>query len=448
MRKTWVVITALAMSALPVLGQEAAPESEPGSRTWSWRARTEVRANYRNSEDERLPLRFPFPPDFIPAGQTQVFLQTVDPGSHVELSVANVQFDVAYGDFLGARAKIHLTDKYRRNPTSDDRMIDADELFLRVGTKPELLERPAGTSYFAQIGKFPKMERQPLRLLESYGLNATTFNRFEDTQLMAGGTVGRNLYWRVQLSNGNPVFFRDYNALAGDNGTDERRPPNPQPKLNSGFPTLYDAEVEDLVINTSHMELGEGLGYRWQRADGRLGFDAILYHYRRELADAVDLTGTFYKGDLALLDGVGGIGLPFRGDTKQEWGGRVYGEWHNLTVIGQATKQNLAGLYRRGYELEAGYSFPLNFGPRIGGESLVQFIQPAGRVSGIKTYFRGPSTFVAPSVWWPWSKYDGGVRVGFAKGIDLTVEYSDHSITAARKFNMRETLVTVRWRRG
>ena len=79
---------------------------------------------------------------------------------------------------LAARAKVHVQAKHRRNPTTTDKQIDADELWVRIGVKPELLERPKGTSLFVQAGKFPKMERQPLRLLESYGLAATSFNRF------------------------------------------------------------------------------------------------------------------------------------------------------------------------------------------------------------------------------------------------------------------------------
>ena len=33
--------------------------------------------------------------------------------------------------------------------------------------------------------------------------------RAQGTQLLVGGTVGKNLYWRLQAANGNPIFFRD-----------------------------------------------------------------------------------------------------------------------------------------------------------------------------------------------------------------------------------------------
>src|SRR5688500_16541221 len=168
------------------------------------------------------------------------------------------------------------------------------------------------------------MERQPVRLLESYGVASTAFNRFEDVQLLVGGSLGRNLYWRAQASNGNPVFFRDVNALAGDNGISELLQPNPDPELKSGFPILYDAEVEDYFFDTSEMEVGAGLGYRWNRSAGDGGFDALLFHYQRNLADEVDIEGTFYGGDIDLLNGARGISLPLDGRDRNESGARVY----------------------------------------------------------------------------------------------------------------------------
>jgi len=408
---------------------------------WAWSHRVELRANYRWSDNERHPIPFNFPPTFPPPGQSRVFFETPDEGSHVELNVADVQFDVDYGDYFAARAKVHFQAKHRRNPTSSDRKIDADELYVRFGPKPEMLDRPKGTSFFVQAGKFPKMERQPTRLLESYGLAATTFNRFEDLQLLVGGTIGRNFYWRAQAANGNPLFFRDPNALAGDNGSPDRRPPNPDPEIKSGFPIFYNAETEDLFFNSDNLQIGEALGYRWQREDQTLGFDVILFHYRRDLADNVDLTGTFYGGDLELLNGPFDLGgLPLKNDQKEEYGGRAYAEWHNATAIAQFTKQNLAGLQREGWEVEAGYRIPLRFGP-------VEWIQPAVRGSVMKNRFVGnPQRWPAPSVWWPWKKYDSGIRVGLKRGFDVTFEYTDHSIKSARKINLREALVTVRYR--
>ncbi|HYH08170.1 MAG TPA: hypothetical protein VEK11_14035 [Thermoanaerobaculia bacterium] len=409
--------------------------------TWSWGTKFEVRANYRWSQEEQHRVPFTFPPP-IPNPQ---FLRTVDPGHHVELNVADVQLDLGYSDWLAARAKVHVQAKHRRNPTSEDRQIDADELWVRVGEKPEFLERPDGTSFFVQAGKFPKMERQPVRLMESYGLAATSFNRFEDLQLLAGGTIGRNFYWRVQLANGNPLYFRDPNALAGDNGTPASF--SLDPEFQSGFPIFYNAETEDLVFDTSHLQVGEALGYRWQSADENLGFDAIVFHYQRDLADTVKLTGSLYGGDLDLLQvtpaEVGTLtavaGFPIDGRRKQEYGVRVYGEWGNATAIVQYTAQEIAGLERYGWEVEGGYRIPFAFGP-------VESIQPAVRVSAIENQFPGAPPFPTPSLWWDWKKYDAGVRVGLERGLDVTFEYTTHRIESTFALGMRETLVTLRWR--
>ncbi len=407
--------------------------------TWTWSHRFELRADYRWSDEESHPIPFPFPPSFIPPGQTRVLLQTPDPGSHVELNVADVTFDLGYGEWFLARAKIHAQALHRANPTSNDRQIDADELFIRVGKKPEMLDRPSGTSFFAQAGKAPKMERQPTRLLESYGLAATSFNRFEDTQFLVGGTVGRNFYWRAQASNGNPVFMRDPNALAGDNGKPNRVPPNPSVDIKSGFPILYDAEVESLVFETGNVEIGEALGYRWQTEDQRAGFDLIVFHYKRELAQSADLYGTFYNGDIDLLDGAFGQGsLPITSDDKEEYGARLYGEWGGLAGTAQYTTQEVAGLERFGWEVELGYQFTLNLG-------WIESIQPAARYSVIDNDFVGP-TFPAPSVFWDWAKVDAGIRVGLKHGLDVTAEYTQHDVDSRFPLELKEVLVTVRWR--
>jgi hypothetical protein len=314
---------------------------------------------------------------------------------------------------------------------------------------PEFLDRPEHSTLFLLVGKAPKMEKQPVRLLESYGLAATSFNRFEDIQALAGGTIGRSFYWRFQVANGNPFYFRDPNALAGDNGIRELLQPFPDPRLKSGFPILYNAESEGYTFDREHLQLGEAVGYRWATADQSAGFDAIAFHYRRKMVQEDRLTGTFYGAELDLLDGPDGANssLPIHGRTKEETGGRVYAEWGRATAIAQFTKQVAAGLHRQGYEVELGYRIPFAHGPVAGGESILQSIQPAIRVSGITNRFRGPKTFVAPSVWWPWTKIDAGLRIGFAHDVDVTVEHSKHNVgTPATKLNPSETLVTLRVR--
>lgn len=408
---------------------------------WTLRTRLELRANYRDSNEEAFALRFPFPPSFLPVGQTVGFEETVDRGRHGELSVAQIRLDASYGTMFAAHAQLHAQDKYRRNPTSEDRKTDADELWLRIGPKPDFLDRPAGTSFFLQMGKFPKMERQPIRLLESYGVTATAFNRFEDVGVMGGGSIGRNLYWRLQGTTGNPLYFRDSNALAGDNGIKELLQPNPDPRLKSGFPILYNAETEGYSLRTDHVQFGQAIGYRWQNEAQTLGFDAIAFHYRRSMADEEHLTGTFYGGDLDLLNGPEGfnISLPISGRRKEETGARIYTEWRHLTAIGQFTKQLFAGMYRQGEELEIGYQLPL-------GNRYVPSVQPAIRGSALQNFFKGPRNFVAPSVWWNWIKIDYGVRIGLPHNSDLTVERARHNIASPRKLDLSETLVTLRVR--
>jgi hypothetical protein len=426
--KLVVVAVALSVVCLPAVAQNL----------WNVGYKLELRADYRWSDDESHVNGFaPKDDDFR--------FQTPDPGSHVELNVADVQLDIGYGEWLGARAKVHFEAKHRRNPTSTDQQVDADELYVRIGPYPEFLERPSGTSVFLQAGKFQKMERQPVRLLESYGLAATSFNRFEDTQVMLGGTIGRSLYWRAVASNGNPVFFRDPNALAGDNGTDAelRR----EREFGTGFPILYNAETEDLFFNTENVQTAGAVGYRWQRDDQSAGFDVIAFHYQRDLADRAELTGTNYGGDLDLfvvtpseVPGLAGpVGLPIEGRRKTETGARVYGEWHGGTVIAQYTSQTIAGLDRQGWEVEAGYRFPRTLG-------WVESIQPAVRASAINNDFGPAPGFPAASIWWDWEKYDAGIRVGLRRGIDVTVEATHHEVDSVQPLSLREALVTVRWR--
>jgi hypothetical protein len=409
---------------------------------WSFRTKLEFRANYRDSGEARFPLKFPFPAVQLPIGQAVAFEQTVDPGRHAELSVAQVRLDASYGTVFTAHAQLHAQDKYRRNPTSEDKKIDADELWIRIGPKPDFLDRPSRSSIFLQMGKFPKMERQPIRLLESYGLAATAFNRFEDIGFMTGGSIGRNLYWRVQATSGNPLYFRDPNALAGDNGIKELLLPNPDPRLKSGFPILYNTETEGYALDTEHVQMGEAIGYRWQNDAQTFGFDAIGFHYRRKMSDAENapLTGTFYGADIDLLEGPLDRGIALKGNRKEEAGARVYTEWHGLTSTIQFTKQLIAGLHRQGEEIEAGYQIRL-------GNRWIPSIQPAVRWSGLQNSFKGdPTAFPAPSIWWNWTKTDYGVRIGLPHGSDLTVEHARHNIASPRKLHPDETLVTLRVR--
>ena len=136
--------------------------------------------------------------------------------------------------------------------------------------------------------------------METYGLVSTAFHRFPDLMLQVGGSLGSNIYFFGQVSDGNPSFLRDPNALAGDNGTTP--PPNPVRELGSGFPIFYHAEVEDLQID-DEFEYGGGAGLRWLSEDEEFGVDLLGFYYQATIPDETHLTGTFYQGDLELLRG-------------------------------------------------------------------------------------------------------------------------------------------------
>ncbi len=274
----------------------------------------EVNAHYRWSEDDELILPF-FPPDFAPRGRDNVSLCTVSPGSSLELSRATIFLEGDFPRAIFGRVRIDFIDIYNRNPTSSDRNVDVEEAYLRFGAKYESLEPLPGSHLYALFGKAPKFERQLIRRLESYGLVATSFNRFNDVQFQVGGSLGSHVYFRAQLSSGNPTFFRDPNALAGDNGVE--LPPNPDITLESGFPILYHAEVEEIGF-AAHLEGGFAAGVRFVSEDQRRGVDVLGFYYQTTLSDAAHLNGTFYEGDLDLLNGRG-PSLPIEGDRRREW---------------------------------------------------------------------------------------------------------------------------------
>jgi hypothetical protein len=394
-----VVVSALLAATVPAQAQDVAGEHAHGDDgSWKVRLSGELKAHGRWSQDDRFPLAFPFPPDFVPSGQPDVALQTVSPGASLEVSKALLHLDVEMPRGIAAHLKIGFVDLYGRNPTSTDQTVNVEEAWIVLGRRRGWLEPFTGSSLYVLFGKAPKLERQPLRRLESYGLVSTALNRFNDLQLQAGGSLGSHAYLVAQVSVGNPIFMRDPNALAGDNGT--APPPNPDPKLHSGFPILYHAEVEELSYD-GRFEYGGGAGLRFVSADLRHGLDVLGFYYQRRLAEKARLRGTFYSGDLRLVDGTGtaGIGLPVTGDTREKYA-------------------------------DASALFPA--------------IQPSVRYSRLDNGFVAPREFVAPSLAWDWAKLDAGVRVTIIKRLDLTLEYSWNDIGASRKIRHEEALATLR----
>lgn len=439
-----------AQDGLTITGGQAPPE-ESAEPTLELDWGIEVKSHFRDSEATENPVPFLFPPEFLPPGAERGFQRTVNPDSHFEVSTVTLLLRADWGEAIAARAKIDFVDLYDRNPTSSDREIDVDEVWIRFGRDPEA---PAeGFGAYAKVGKFAHFERQNDRHLESYGLVSTAFNRFEDAGLEVGFDFGRHVYLRGSLTQGNPLFFRDPNALAGDNGTpgnDPSRRENPVPELQSGFPILYDAEVEDLDVD-GDFETGFGLGVRFGDPAGGGFLDLLGWSYRRQLQETVALEGTFYGGDLDLLNGpFDAFSLPISGDDKEEVGANLRAGISGLSLFGQYVAQELAGMDRTGWEVEAAWTFELPLVWASGGRQLFPTIQPAVRYSYLEPEFAGGSPqYPAPSVRWEWSKLDYGIRLGIVSGVDLTVEFADNTMTLAngREISADELLATLRIRK-
>lgn len=441
----------------PVAGQEPPPAdpasvADPASSlTPELHFALEAKAHYRNSERNRFPVNFPFTPEMLPPGQEKNFEETVNEGSHFEVSTLTFLVDAKWSEGLVAHAKVDAIDLYDRNPTSSGRKLDVDELWIRFGRESEPGIEPERASFlgaYLKVGKLPKFERQNDRHLESYGLVSTAFNRFEDAGAELGLDFGRHVYLKLSATQGNPVFLRDPNALAGDNGTPNLETPFPNPTIKTGVVIFYDSEVQDLNPS-GDLEQGAGLGFRFGDAGGSRSLDLLLWGYKRELADTVEREGTFYGGDLDLLNGPGNafpiVGL--RGNDKQEVGANLWIYWGGFSFFGQYVDQEIASLPRTGLEGEVAWNFELPLVWAAGGRQLFPSVAPALRYSKLDNDFRSHPQSPSPSFAWDWEKIDAGVRLGIVPGIDLTVEYADNRFilgSGAERSN-NELLATLRW---
>jgi hypothetical protein len=442
----------LACLFLPVgaLAQEgASPSPSPSPAPKKFRLGGELKAHFRHSAFEEVRDQFPFPDFFLPPGQTEVFERTASKGSSLEVSTVNF---IGEGDFtpdISARVEVHFLDLYNRNPTTSDDRIAVREAWLRFGRKYEPLELAPKTSFYAEIGKAPRFSKPRVRRLESYGLWSTAVGRFEELQIELGGSAGRNVYWRAAVANGNPLFFRDPNALAGDNGTPERTPqPTPRPVsgthpiIESGFPILYDSKANDFSLN-GKFQVCAGLGYRARNASDTQALDVLGWYFHRSLADAVAIRGSFYLGDLTLLKGVL-IPLDFSGRNKSEYGLNVEARRGDWRLFAQYVHQDIAKLVRSGFEIELAWQKSLNGLFASGDQSVINWIQPVVRFSNIGNRFDTPPAYPAPSVGFDWRKYDLGVRVGIIRGVDFTAEYARNDMIVPPKLHPDELLLTFR----
>ncbi len=447
----WWSLSALLLFTASAGAQPEEAEAEAAEApSFELKFRVEGKAHYRSSEQNRFGFA-PIPQLGFPAG-TRFFLETVDEGEHLELSTVTLYIDAEWGESLAAHVKMDGVDLYDRNPTSEDHRFDVDEAWIRFGRSSEPAILPERPGVYLKVGKAPKFERQNDRHLESYGLVSTAFNRFEDFGVELGADLGRYLYIKGSVSTGNPLFMRDPNALAGDNGTPDSTPPpgGEGPALQSGFPILYDAEVEDFDTS-SELETGAGLGFRVANAEGSRGLDVLFWGYQRDLADKVKLHGTFYGGDLDLLNGPLNIHplLGLDGRKKEEVGANLWLYLDGFSFFGQYVDQEVAGLVRTGYEGELAWRFDLPVKWGLAGQQLFPSIQPVVRYSKLDPEFGASAFFPAKSVTWEWEKIDYGVRLAIVPGIDLTIEFAQHDMIRANGTHQSndELLTTLRFKR-
>ncbi len=408
----------------------------------------EAKVHFRDSDAFSHPLRVG-PLDL--GGRTELLdanLGVVDPGEHLEISTVTFTLDATWAEGIDGRIKVDFIDLYDRNPTSEDRQIDVDEAWIRFGHEMEPAELPeVPWGMYLKIGKMPKFERQDDRHLESYGLSATVFNRFEDLGVEFGASFGRHFYTKLTATQGNPLFMRDPNALAGDNGVPETFDPTREPRLGSGVVVPYDAEIEDLDSD-GDLETGAALGLRFANASGDRAVDFMAFAYRRKLAETVALEGTLYGGDLDLLRGpLNQIPYALTDDDKSEFGANLWLYWSGFSLFGQWVEQDLAGLDRSAWEVELAWRWDLPPRWGVGGKQLFSYLQPAVRFSELDPQFGNPAGTPTPSFAWFWEKLDIGVRIGILGGIDLTLEYAANDfIVGGRTRSADELLGTLRWR--
>jgi hypothetical protein len=438
-----VGLTGSAVAAQAPVPSDPAAAPSPPAPPQPFRIRAEVKLDARHSpfvETRTFTPRGPNPRPFVPTG----FQRTPDRGTAFELQNVAVMGEGDLGLGVSAKAQVHVLDLYNRNPTSADFRLFVREAWVRFGRKGDPLQDDPGSRLYVLAGVAPRFSKVLVRALETYGMWATAIGRFEMPQVQAGGTLGRHLYWRAQVGKGNPLWFRDTNVLAGDNGVIGADGTEASAPYDTGFPILYDAKTSDLDTS-GQLEWGAGLGVRRPGAEGTRGLDLLGWYFRRRLSDRVPLRGTTYGGDLEVLRGQG-FPLPFEGRDKWETGLNLAARRGRWRLDGQVIYQSIARLVREGFDAELSALFELPGLFLVGETPIGNWIRPVARVSIIDNRFDGPLEYPWLSVDWDWRKYDVGLRFGLLRDVDLTVEYSRHDmiVPVVGTLHPDEALVTLR----
>jgi hypothetical protein len=427
-----LLVLVIALDASRAPAQDAPPSPSPpgpspAAEPQPFRLWGEVKTNLRHSPAVQTRVFTPTAPGpftFTPTG----FQRTPDAGTALELQNVSLIGEGDLGIGVAAKVELHVLDLYNRNPTSSDHRLFVRQAWIRFGQKADALTGAGESRLYVLAGVAPRFSKPTARALESYGMWLTAVGRFEMPQLQIGGALGRHAYWRAQVGKGNPLYYRDTNVLAGDNGTRPEGTLTPSPTYETGFPIFYDAKIDELDTH-GQVEWGAGLGARCAVAEGSRGLaiDGLAWYFHRRLADSVTLPGTTDKGDLELLRGHG-FPLPFEGRDKSEAGLNIAARYGRARLDAQLVRQDIATLVRRGFDAEIGIHFALPGLFLVGETPVGNWIRPVVRVSIIDNLFDAPITYPALSVDWDWRKYDFGLRFGVVRDVDLTAEYSRHDM--------------------
>ena len=90
------------IAAISVICSVSAFAQQSSQSQWFWGAKFELRGNYRNSDHERFQTKFKF------AGNIFAVEETVNPGNHAELSVAQTKLDLGYGKWFLEIGRAHV----------------------------------------------------------------------------------------------------------------------------------------------------------------------------------------------------------------------------------------------------------------------------------------------------------------------------------------------------